>query len=89
MIPIFVLFRVKAVPAGHICAVFGLEELQLKSVTLSSCKYGSPLNVFNQGIRPLVKVNVEAVSASGKDISTFIVEISKLYHIQKYMLTTC
>ena len=58
--------RVNQVPAGHICAVFGLEELQLKSVTLSSSKYGMPLNAFHQGIRPLVKVNIEAVSATGK-----------------------
>jgi len=61
--------RVNKVPAGHICAVHGLEELQLKTVTLSSSMYGMPLNYFNQGLRPLVKVNVEAVSASGESVN--------------------
>jgi len=59
--------RVNKVPAGHICAVYGLEELQLKTVTLSSSRSGMPLNAFNQGLQPLVKVNVEAVSNSGKN----------------------
>lgn len=54
--------RVNKVPAGHICALHGLEELQLKTVTLSSSRCGMPLNAFNQGLQPLVKVNVEAVS---------------------------
>ena len=58
--------RVNKVPAGHICAVHGLEDLQLKTVTLCSSKHGMPLNTFNLGISPLVKVNVEAVSNSGE-----------------------
>jgi len=58
--------RVNKVPAGHICAVYGLEELQLKTMTLSSSPSGMHLNAFNQGLQPLVKVNVEAVSNSGK-----------------------
>ena len=58
--------RVNKVPAGHICAVHGLEELQLKTMTLSSSPCGMHLNAFNQGLQPLVKVNVEAVSNSGK-----------------------
>ena len=69
-----VMGRVNEVPAGHICAVFGLEDLQLKSVTLSSSKYGMPLNAFHQGIRPLVKVNVEAVSATGKFLTISFVQ---------------
>ena len=56
--------RVKQIPAGHICAIHGLEELQFKSVTLSSSPYAMPLQSHSQGIRPLVKVNVEAVSNS-------------------------
>lgn len=59
--------RVNKVPAGHICALHGLEELQLKTVTLSSSRCGMPLNAFNQGLQPLVKVNVEAVSNAGKN----------------------
>jgi ribosome assembly protein 1 len=58
--------KVDQVPAGHICAVYGLEELQLKSVTLSSSPHGMPLRSFKLGLRPLVKVNVEAVSNAGK-----------------------
>lgn len=58
--------RVNTIPAGHICAIHGLEELQLKTVTLCSSEYGMPLNSYVMGLRPLVKVNVEAVSNSGK-----------------------
>ena len=57
--------RVKSVPAGHICAIHGLEELQLKTVTLCSSPHGMPLSAVDGGIRPLVKVNVEAKSTSG------------------------
>jgi len=56
--------RVESVPAGHICAIHGLEELQLKSVTLCNSPNGMPLQVIDRGIRPLVKVNVEAKSAT-------------------------
>jgi ribosome assembly protein 1 len=59
--------RVDHVPAGHICAVYGLEELQLKTVTLCESPDGMPLQGLNTGIRPLVKVNVEPVSASDTD----------------------
>ena len=58
--------RVNAVPAGHICAIHGLEELQLKTVTICSSPHAMPLSVLDRGIRPLVKVNVEAKSATGK-----------------------
>ena len=58
--------RVNSVPAGHICAVYGLEDLQLKTVTLCDWSSGMPLRGYDRGLRPLVKVNVEAVSASGK-----------------------
>lgn len=56
--------RVNEVPAGHICAIHGLEELQMKSVTLCSSKLGMPINSFYQGLRPLVKVNLEAADAT-------------------------
>jgi len=62
--------RVQEVPAGHICAVYGLEELQLKSLTLCDKKWGMPLVPYSPGLRPLVKVNIEAVSASGENIAS-------------------
>jgi ribosome assembly protein 1 len=58
--------RVKSVPAGHFCAIHGLEELQLKTVTLCSSPHAMPLVVADGGIRPLVKVNVEAKSSLGE-----------------------
>ena len=56
--------RVNSVPAGHICAIYDLENLQLKTVTLSDKKECMPLRGFDFGLQPLVKVNVEAVNAS-------------------------
>ena len=69
--------RVSSVPAGHICAIYGLEELQLKSVTICDVEYGMPLKVFDRGVRHLVKVSVEPISVSGewnwkKEIRTLI-----------------
>lgn len=64
--------RVQEVPAGHICAVYGLEELQMKSMTICDRKYGMPLVAYSPGLRPLVKVNIEAVSSSGKDTNKSI-----------------
>ena len=58
--------RVDSVPAGHICAIYNLEALQLKTVTLSDRRGCMPLRGFDFGLQPLVKVNVEPVSASGK-----------------------
>ena len=55
--------RVGSVPAGHFCAIHGLEDLQLKTVTICSSPHAMPLAVIDRGIRPLVKVNVEATSA--------------------------
>jgi ribosome assembly protein 1 len=60
--------RVDEVPAGHLCAIFGLEELQLKTVTLCDSPDGMPLQGFDRRIRPLVKVNVEPVNASESDV---------------------
>ena len=57
------LLPVEQVPAGHLCAIYGLEDLQLKTVTLSSCDKSMPLQGFDRGIRPLVKVNVEPENA--------------------------
>jgi len=59
--------RVDSVPAGHICAIYGLEELQLKTVTLCDSPDGMPLQGLDRGLRPLVKVNVEPVTASDMD----------------------
>jgi ribosome assembly protein 1 len=39
--------------------VYGLEDVQLKTATLSSSAYCQPLCGFAQGIRPLVKVSIE------------------------------
>jgi ribosome assembly protein 1 len=51
--------RVEEVPAGHLCAIYGLEDVQLKTATLSDNVHCQPLCGFTQGIRPLVKVNIE------------------------------
>ena len=56
--------RVNSVPAGHICAIYNLEGLQLKTVTLCDRRDCMPLRGFDFGLQPLVKVNVEPVSAS-------------------------
>ncbi|KAK1741717.1 elongation factor 2 family protein [Skeletonema marinoi] len=56
--------RVNSIPAGHICAIYDLEKLQLKTVTLSDKKECMPLRGFDFGLQPLVKVNVEPVNAS-------------------------
>jgi ribosome assembly protein 1 len=53
------LVPVPQVPAGHLCAIYGLEDLQLKTVTLSSDTDATPLQGFDRRVRPLVKVNVE------------------------------
>ena len=58
--------RVPSVPAGHICAIHDLEALQLKTVTLCDQKECMPLRGFDFSLQPLVKVNVEPVSASGE-----------------------
>jgi ribosome assembly protein 1 len=53
---------VNEVPAGHLCAVQNLEDFQYKTATLFNSPNGMPLLGFSDmGIRPLVKVNVEAV----------------------------
>jgi len=56
--------RVNSVPAGHICAIYNLEGLQLKTVTLCDRRECMPLHGFDFGLQPLVKVNVEPISAS-------------------------
>jgi len=67
--------QVPSVPAGHICAIYNLEDLQYKSVTL--CNTYDGMMSFGGGTkgliqeqakrRPLVKVNVEAVSSADTD----------------------
>ena len=56
--------KVDSVPAGHICAVYDLEDLQLKTVTLCDSSRGMPIRGFHHGLKPLVKVNVEPMLAS-------------------------
>jgi len=61
--------RVDEVPAGHLCAVFGLEDVQLKNLTLSDRPNAMPLSMSHMmhgtaRIRPLVKVNIEAKQSS-------------------------
>ena len=58
--------KVDSVPAGHICAIYNLEQLQLKTVTLCDKIECMPLRGFAFGLQPLVKVNVEPVLASGE-----------------------
>ena len=60
--------KVNSVPAGHICAVYDLEDLQLKTVTLCDSSQGMPIRGFHHGLKPLVKVNVEPVSANDTSI---------------------
>jgi small GTP-binding protein len=55
---------VNEVPAGHLCAIQNLEDVQLKTATLCDSPHGRPLQGFDRGIRPLVKVNVESVDPS-------------------------
>ena len=72
--------RVKSVPAGHICAIYNLEDLQLKTVTLCDKRQCMPLRGFDFGLQPLVKVNVEPVSASGEFIN-ICCEVSSEFQI--------
>mmetsp|Transcript_28623 Transcript_28623/g.77509 ORF Transcript_28623/g.77509 Transcript_28623/m.77509 type:complete len:1118 (-) Transcript_28623:225-3578(-) len=53
---------VDEVPAGHLCAIQNLENVQYKTATICDSPHGMPLLGFSDlEIRPLVKVNVEAV----------------------------
>ncbi|KAL3938592.1 MAG: hypothetical protein SGBAC_006533 [Bacillariaceae sp.] len=61
---------VNEVPAGHLCAIQNLDDLQLKTATLCESPYGMPLQGFDSGIRPLVKVNVESVDPA----DTYVLE---------------
>ena len=51
--------HVPKVPAGHLCAIYGLEDVQLKTATLSDNIECQPLCGFTQAVRPLVKVSIE------------------------------
>ena len=57
---------VDEVPAGHLCAVLNLEDVQLKNITLSDRPNCMPLSIAGDKsrMRPLVKVNVEAKQSS-------------------------
>lgn len=57
--------RVKSVPAGHVCAVYGIDDLQFKTLTMSDKENAMPLVGFEANLlQPLVKVNIEPVVAS-------------------------
>jgi len=59
---------VDEVPAGHLCAVSNLQELQFKTVTLSDSPRCTPLRGFDRvQVRPLLKVNVEPQDAADED----------------------
>jgi ribosome assembly protein 1 len=62
------LVRVDAVPAGHLCAISNLDDSSFKSVTLCDTMHGMPMQVPDRGVRPLVKVNVEAVHPADSDV---------------------
>ena len=46
--------RVNSVPAEHICALYNLEVLQLKTVTLCDRRGCMPLRGFDFGLQSLV-----------------------------------
>ncbi|GKY93738.1 hypothetical protein MPSEU_000340900 [Mayamaea pseudoterrestris] len=55
---------VDEVPAGHLCAIANLDDVYFKTVTLCDSPHGMPLQGFDNRLRPLVKVNVEAKDAA-------------------------
>jgi ribosome assembly protein 1 len=55
---------VDEVPAGHLCAVYNLEDAHLKTVTLCDSPAGMPVEFHTIRSRPLVKVNVEPENAA-------------------------
>ena len=59
--------QVNRVPAGHLCAVANLQDSSFKSVTLADTLDAMPLQAPGRRVRPLVKVNVEAVNANDMD----------------------
>jgi len=59
---------VSSIPAGHFCAIYGLDDLELKTVTLCDSRYGMQLVSCLRGLQPLVKVNIETVCAADRDI---------------------
>lgn len=61
--------NVPKVPAGHLCAIFGLESVQLPAFTIGSDPTCKPLQLFaDTQHRPLVKVHVEAVHSNEVDV---------------------
>ena len=62
---------VDEVPAGHLCAIQNLDNFQYKTATICDNPHGMPLLGFSDmEIRPLVKVNVEAIDPS----DTYVLE---------------
>lgn len=56
--------NVDSVPAGHLCAVFGLEGADAKTFTLADDPDSPPIRGIEQHIRPLVKVHIEPESTA-------------------------
>jgi ribosome assembly protein 1 len=73
--------KVDCVPAGHVCAIYNLEQLQLKTVTLCDRLECMPLRGFDFGLQPVVKVNVEPVLSSGELIAKAGINVSLRLHI--------
>lgn len=60
---------VKEVPAGHLCAVYNLEGIPFKTVTLCDKPNGMPISGFGRTtLRPLVKVQVEPDAAEDMNV---------------------
>ena len=59
--------NVDEVPAGHLCAVYGLEDMQVKTLTLSSSESCTSVVGLEQRVRPLVKVNIEPMDTKDAD----------------------
>lgn len=56
--------NVDSVPAGHLCAISGLEGTRSKSLTLADEPDTAPVKGIEQHIRPLVKVHIEPESTA-------------------------
>jgi ribosome assembly protein 1 len=51
--------KVDSVPAGHLCAVAGLDGVHSKTLTIADSPDTAPIQGVEQHIRPLVKVHIE------------------------------
>lgn len=70
--------HVPEVPAGHLCAIYGLEDVQLKTATLSDSIHCQPLCGFAQAFRPLVKVSIEPeVTSDAEYLERGLIKLSQ------------